>query len=340
MSQNNRVHLIPKGYRRQSEVLDWLPCSASIQDDYGKSLTKKIHQSSRKRESKMVNHIFLGTFFFFVGVASFISTPRGNENIAFGVSLLFIVIALSFMMIGAWLLRKALHEGLWSKKEPHLRSLYKGNRPEEFSKVCDYWDKFLQSEYQIYASVGNNGLGVPLNYKMKEYGYLSLMGNKKQRGAIFTPLMKHIMNEWWFPDPEMLNLDNDKTEIQLTMIEQIIFHENDNEAKDFLIRLSAIIDKEPTKKSLIARRRWVEIISITRANRHIKNNQKREAAVRLEMIEKGIELKPPSPLEEISKYYTYRDAEKAIQIYLDDQHLLMNNLAKNLRTQLTQLRQL
>ena len=71
-------------------------------------------------------------------------------------------------------------------------------------------------------------------------------------------------------------------------------------------------------------------------NRHIQDIKKREMAVTRQMKEKGIELRPPSPRVEISKYYTYRDAEKVIKEYLNEHHLSGNNLTKQLRTQLTQ----
>jgi len=330
------VEIIPEGYRKQSELLDWLPDASSLQDTYGKSLIKKLTNLSKKRESKMVRNLFSGTFFSLLGIISFVHIPRGDEHVTFVSTFLFLSFSFLFFMIGIILLQRFLHKGLWSKDEPNLRSFYHGPKPEEFSNLCDYWEKFLKSDYPIYASIGNNGLGTALNYKMREYGCLALIGTKKQRSAIFATLPRQIKNEWWFPDPRMVGSFNDNRKSEPSIIKQIIFHENEEDVEGFLVRLSALIEKEPTQKSRNARRRWIEIIRIVRINRNIQDIKKREMAVTRQMTEKQIELRPPSPRLEISKYYTYRDAEKVIREYLNEQHLLGNNLAKQLRTQLTQ----
>lgn len=341
MFEKNKNTMIPKGYKKQSEIDDWLPGVKSIRDKNGILLIEDLLTRSIKRKSRMYRDFHQGLTFTCLGAVLYVPTIALSQSIHPFFFVCYLAASVLLMFYGFWCFRNFRCNGIHGNNEPNLRDLYNGPLEHEFAKLLDYWEKLLNSSHSIYIAIGKNSLGRPSNFKFKEFGVLALIGDKKQREGIFSPFTYISKDELLLPDIDLLvckNNDEDKKSAQPSIIEQIIFHENDEEANDFLIRLSTIIDKEPTKKSLIARRRWVDIISITRANRHIKNNQKREASVRLEMIEKGIELKPPSPLEEISKYYTYRDAEKALHIYLHDQHLLKNNLAKHLRTQLTQLR--
>lgn len=332
--------IIPDNYMPQSEIGDWLPVAKLIQEERDNNFIDFLVGVRKTRDNRLLINLFLLAFFLNLSsaVAAYSSNLFTNDKIG-NLALLFIGVASIIILLAATIILfgDIYFSVFESNDEPNYRSAYKGKHSDAFDEVLNYWDAFLRSDSPIYASSGNNRIGVEKTIKFSEFGLLALLGSgRRQRGAIFTYKLWGLEKKWWFPSPDLSVELLEPQPKNNSIIEQIVFHENEDEVSDFLVRLSAVIMKEKTKKSRNARLRWIEIIKIVRKFRHISDIKKREAAVTKHMIDNHIDRDPPHPRIEISRYFTYRTAEKALLAYLSNSHLDKNPLAIHLRTQLTQ----
>jgi len=203
ISPNLTKQSIPAGYQKQSDIDHWLPNGDSIKAENGQSLIEALYSKAKLRKTKMKRNLFLGICLIGFSIPFFISAYNFDQIRNFGETVISFTTPIALGFSGAWFLSRFLHDGLWGKEEPPLRETL-GTNTDKFAPLCDYWEAFVKSEHPIFASIGNNNLGTPLDYKMKEYGFLALLGSKTQRHGIFSFIVKRPKNEWWFPSPEIL----------------------------------------------------------------------------------------------------------------------------------------
>lgn len=175
--------MIPDSYRKQSEIENWLPGAAFIQSKQGQDFIEGMFVHSRRRKRLMKFNLIAGVGLISAGILSYIELPSRINTISFAEILFSVSIPVSIGFLGAYLIKRFLHNGLWAQDEPILREQNFGVQQDNFNKLCDYWEKFLNSDYNVIVSVGKNGLGIPQNYKNSEYGILALAGNPDQRHA-------------------------------------------------------------------------------------------------------------------------------------------------------------
>lgn len=306
------------------------------QSELGISNTQAINQIKKMTKSLVITSFkkeAVRLFFWFLAIIMFVTLAFAVVQNLFSNN----VKLYSIPLVAGIICCIGLHFGKFKHtNQPSLKSLLPKNFESEVNLLLTYYDNFLRSQQPAYRNIGKEGYGTILSKGItsSNFGILAIIGTRWQRYLIDN-CKEDLTGEWWFPRPELLiNFNTGKTN-RISIIKAIITHPNDKVAENFLVRISALAGNE-VQKSKTARIRWVEIIRATRESRHLNGKDEREKEVNQKLQKKNIDLKPVSPVKEISRYYTFRSAEAAFRNYLEDPHLQTNSLAKQLLTQLTQ----
>lgn len=338
MSSPDSRRIIPSDYKRQSEIARWLPGYEFLETSDGKHIVKQLVGRSQKSSlRKTVLGSLAGTslLFFLIAIAWFQSLDFSKESsvwlLSFGLFVFSVVLCMSSFLL-------FLNKGAVKTYEPHFQSLYSGDHLEEYQRILTYWRWLQESDRPIFAEIGENGVGLAIDFKSINFGILALIGKKRDRRTLPVSLKKmiHSKSELWFPPPPLISSLTNSANTRIGLIEQIILHENDELVEKFLVKLQAIFGNENTRKSREARIRWVEALRATKANRTESDLNKRYDLVCQHIEDLGLKTSKNSAIEGISKHYNYPVAAKAIRKALTHKHLGSDPLAQHLRNQLNQ----